>query len=53
MFTPIYKFPHLDKVDWRNLSSNVNAILLEKNLDKVDWWRLSGNPNAISILEEC
>jgi hypothetical protein len=41
-----------NKIDWYNLSSNLNAIhLLEQNLDKVDWELLSKNPNAIPILE--
>ena len=34
----------MDKVNWRYLSYNPNAIhLLEKNLDKVDWDHLSQN----------
>jgi hypothetical protein len=37
----MYKFKSfidINKVDWRCLSSNINAIhILEKNLDKVDW----------------
>ena len=53
MFKPIYKFQHLDKVNWDYLSRNPNAIhILEKNLDKVYWDILSGNPNAIPILEK-
>ena len=53
MFKPIYKFQHLDKVDWRYLSSNPNAIhLLENNLDKVNWAYLSLNPNAHLILSK-
>jgi hypothetical protein len=43
---------NLDKVDWRELSENPNAItLLENNLDKVNWRQLSRNPNAITLLE--
>lgn len=35
-----------DKLNWRNLSLNPNAIhILEKNLDKVNWDSLWGNPN--------
>jgi hypothetical protein len=36
----------LDKVNWKTLSCNPNAIhILENNLDKVDWYELSQNPN--------
>ena len=36
---------NLDKVNWRALSTNPNAItILEQNLDKVYWYHLSGNP---------
>ena len=42
-----------DKINWRWLSSNPNAIyLLEKNIDKVSWYNLSLNPNAIHLLEK-
>jgi hypothetical protein len=42
-----------DKINWRALSCNKNAIhILKKNLDKVDWSRLSKNINAIHILEK-
>jgi hypothetical protein len=43
----------LDKLGWKCLSLNPNAIdILAENLDKV-WWRgLSGNPNAIHLLEQ-
>ena len=52
MYTPIYKFINLDKVDWDSLSSNPNAItILQNNLDKVNWRQLSSNPTAIHILE--
>ena len=45
--------PVIDKIDWTNLSKNINTIpLLEKNLDKVDWHELSGNMNAIPLLEQ-
>jgi hypothetical protein len=53
MSKPIYKFQHLDKVNWHNLSGNPNAIsILEQNLDKVYWDRLTENLNAIPILEK-
>ena len=43
----------IDKLDWRELSKNPNAIhLLEKNQDKIDWINLSLNPNAIHLLEK-
>jgi hypothetical protein len=42
----------MDKIDWKYLSANPNAIhLLEANMDKVDWDYLSRNPNAIHLLE--
>ena len=42
----------IDKLDWKILSINENAIhILEKNLDKVSWRWLSTNPNAIHMLE--
>jgi hypothetical protein len=41
-----------EKLDWRRLSCNPNAVeLLEKNLDKVNWRWLSLNPGAIHLLE--
>jgi hypothetical protein len=44
---------NIEKLDWRQLSDNPNAIhLLEENIDKIDWDELSGNPNAIHLLEE-
>ena len=43
---------HIDKLDWKELSSNPNAVLLlEQNLDKIDWTELSRNP--IIFEEEC
>ena len=43
----------IQKLDWRNLSANPNAIgLLEQNIDKIDWANLSLNPNAINLLEQ-
>ncbi len=34
-----------NKLDWRHLSANLNAIqILERNLDKIDWINLSRNP---------
>ena len=42
-----------DKIDWKWLSRNPNAVqLLEKNQDKIDWACLSLNPNAIHLLEK-
>lgn len=53
-YTP-YKFRDwkcLDKVDWRELSKNPNAIrILEQNPDRIDWECLSENPKAIQLLE--
>ena len=48
------KFDILEnKIDWYNLSGNLNAIsILEKNLDKIDWCNLSVNINAIHLLEK-
>ena len=45
---------NLDKINWRSLSSNPNAIeMLEKNLDKVYYWsELAENPNAMHLLEK-
>jgi hypothetical protein len=46
-------FVQYDKINWRQLSANPNAIhLLEQNPDKIDWVSLSQNPNAIHILEQ-
>lgn len=43
----------LDKLDWKHLSCNPNAIeLLEKNPDKIYWSYLSMNPSAIHLLEK-
>ena len=45
-YTDFKDFVDIKKINWRNLSSNPNAIhLLEKNLDKVYWDILSENPN--------
>ena len=42
-----------DKIKWRHLSKNPNAIhLLEANPDKINWPILSKNPNAIHLLEK-
>ena len=42
-----------DKINWKNLSSNENAIpLLEKNMNKVHRRSISCNINAISMLEK-
>ena len=52
---PIYKFEHLDKVDWCLLSCNPNVIhILENNLEKINWYYLSRNCSveAIQLLKE-
>ena len=42
-----------DKIDWKWLSRNPNAIsILEKNPDKINWDHLSSNPNAMHLLEK-
>ena len=44
-----------DKLNWRNLCENPNAIdLLElkENYDKINWHHISLNPNAIDLLKE-
>ena len=44
---------NIDKIDWRFLSANPNAIhLLEKNPEKIHWSNLSANPNAIHLLQQ-
>ena len=46
-------FVQYDKINWRQLSTNPNAIhILEQNPDKIRWDMLSKNPNAIHILEK-
>jgi len=36
----------MDKINWKLLSSNPNAIdLLEKNIDKINWLLFSLNPS--------
>ena len=48
-----YLWINLDKINWKWVSRNPNAIhLLEKNPDKINWCYLSGNPNAIPLLEK-
>ena len=57
-FKPIYKLRDWidsNKLDWKSLSENFNAIhLLELNPDKIDWDFLSKNPgeDAIKLLEQ-
>ena len=42
----------IDKLSWKNLSGNPNAIkLLDANPEKINWEKLSGNPNAIKLLD--
>jgi len=44
---------YFKEADWKNLSSNCDAIsILENNKDKIDWSILSTNENAIDLLEE-
>ena len=39
-----------DKLNWKELSQNPNAIqLLSKNIDKVDWTCLSRNPGIFKV----
>ena len=43
----------LDKINWKWLSRNPNAIhLLEQNQEKIDWEELSKNLNALHLLEQ-
>jgi hypothetical protein len=43
---------NFDKIDWRNLSKNPNAIhILKKNNKRINWDQLSSNSNAIELLE--
>ena len=52
-YTKLLEWIPINKVDWKGLCDNPNAIhLLEKNLDKVKWYFLSSNPNAMPILEK-
>lgn len=42
----------VDKLDWSNLSKNINATdLLKCYIDKIDWIELSGNCNAIDLIK--
>ena len=44
------KINYFDKINWRKLSENPNALdLLGKNLDKINWTGLALNPNAIDF----
>ena len=43
----------IDKLSWKNLSGNPNAIkLLDANPDKIDWHYLSGNPNGFDLIKK-
>jgi hypothetical protein len=43
----------INKIDWKHLSKNPNAIeLLKENKNKINWYCLSLNPNAIELLKE-
>ena len=45
----IYKEQNIDKVNWKELSSNKNAIhLLEQNIDNIDWTEFSNNPSIFT-----
>ena len=51
LFNPSYIYDENSKIDWDQLSSNINSIpILQNNLDKVNWESLSKNPNAIHLL---
>jgi hypothetical protein len=44
-----------DKLNWRNLCENPNAIdllELEENYDKINWHHISLNPNAIDLFKK-
>ena len=44
---------NIDKLNWENLSLNINAIeLLKDNSHKIDWGVLSSNINAIDLLKD-
>jgi hypothetical protein len=43
----------IEKLYWKNLSGNPNAIkLLDANPDKIDWYNLSGNPNGFDLIKK-
>ena len=43
----------MNKIDWRYLSTNPNAIhLLEQNQDEIYWDCLAENPSALHLLEQ-
>ena len=48
-FMKLREWIPIDKLDWKMLSRNPNAIhLLEQNLEKVHWRWLSANPNIFT-----
>jgi len=52
-YTKFLNFVNQDKIHWKMLSENPNAIhLLEMNQDKINWMNLSRNSNAIQLLEK-
>ena len=52
MATKLLHWIDIEKLDWKMLSVNANAIdLLEANKDKINWKYLSKNSNAIRQLE--
>jgi len=49
----LYNLDDEEKINWKSLSKNPNAIdLLKKNYDEIDWNELSKNPNAIDLLKK-
>ena len=43
----------INKIDWKHLSKNPNAIeLLKENKNKINWSFLSKNQNALDLLKE-
>ena len=53
MFIKLRDWIDVNKLNWNELSRNINAIeLLKSNPDKIDWELLSMNKNAIELLKE-
>ena len=53
MFLKLKHWIDVNKLNWRYLLGNINAIeLLKANLKKINWNILSLNPNAIELLKE-
>ena len=52
-FLNLREWIEIDKIDWKYLSINPNAIhLLEQNPEKINWDKLSSNINAVDLLEK-